>query len=252
VTYHTDVSDDLTIDELARAAGTRSSTVRLYQTRGLLPPPEIRGRVGFYSAAHLARLRAIERLQREGYSLAAIRSLMDSFAQGGSLAGIVDPDQELASFGQPAELSQADFAAMFPDGQVDPAVVRRANKLGLLGIDPETGMVRAPSRAFVEIGRALAAYRVPPARSIDEFEHLVGDARRIARRFHGLFAEFVAAAVPEGPKRREAAARFRTFAAQAVQELVAQAIADLAEDGGKTGTGATKKASTRKTGPRPR
>ena len=41
VTYDAGVSDDLTIDELARRAGTRTSTVRLYQTKGLLPPPEI-------------------------------------------------------------------------------------------------------------------------------------------------------------------------------------------------------------------
>jgi DNA-binding transcriptional MerR regulator len=60
------MADDLTIDELARRAGTRTTTVRLYQTKGLLPPPEIRGRLGYYNAAHLARLRVIDRLQKRG------------------------------------------------------------------------------------------------------------------------------------------------------------------------------------------
>lgn len=38
----------LTIDEIARDAGVPSSTIRLYQNKGLLPPPERRGRVGYY------------------------------------------------------------------------------------------------------------------------------------------------------------------------------------------------------------
>ena len=43
--------DRFTIDELARAAGTKVSTIRLYQQRGLLPPPAIEGRVGYYDDA---------------------------------------------------------------------------------------------------------------------------------------------------------------------------------------------------------
>jgi DNA-binding transcriptional MerR regulator len=84
------VSSDLTIDELAREAGTRTSTVRMYQTRGLLPPPEIRGRVGYYSAAHLARLQVIDRLQARGYSLAAIKELLENWSRGATLSAIID------------------------------------------------------------------------------------------------------------------------------------------------------------------
>src|SRR2546425_123594 len=69
--YDGQVAERLTIDELAHRAQTKTSTVRLYQTKGLLPPPEIQGRIGYYSAAHIARLRVIERLQQRGYSLAA-------------------------------------------------------------------------------------------------------------------------------------------------------------------------------------
>lgn len=223
------MSDDLTIDELARRAGTRSSTVRMYQTKGLLPPPEIRGRVGYYSDAHLARLRVIERLQGRGFSLAAIGSLLENWSQGASLSAVLDPHQELARFGEPTMLSQADFASLFPDGTIDEAVLRRATKLKLLAVDAETGMIRVPSRAFVEIGLELAAYRVPPARSIREFEHLAADARRIATRFVALFTEYV---VGDGPHDEEAlmaaTARFRTLATHAVQELVDQALTDLA------------------------
>src|SRR5207248_10687665 len=66
----------MTIDELARAAGTTTRNVRAYQTRGLLPSPRIVGRVGHYGAGHLARLRLIAKLQDQGFSLAAIDRLM--------------------------------------------------------------------------------------------------------------------------------------------------------------------------------
>jgi DNA-binding transcriptional MerR regulator len=95
------------IDELAREAGTRTSTVRLYQTRGLLPPPEIRGRVGYYGPAHLARLRVIERLQARGYSLAAIKELLENWAQGATLAAVLDPHDELGGELTPGRLRGA-------------------------------------------------------------------------------------------------------------------------------------------------
>lgn len=217
------MSDEFTVDELARRAHTRTSTVRLYQTRGLLPPPEIRGRVGYYSTAHLARLRVIDRLQGRGYSLAAIKELLENWARGMSLATIIDPDRELAGFGEPAELSMADFAALFPDGHVDPAVVARASSLGLLTIDEERGIIHAPSRAFVEIGLQLAMSGVPAHRAIAEFEHLAADTRAIAQRFMALFAEYVD---PSTTDRKAAVARYHRMAATAVQELLAQALRD--------------------------
>src|SRR5207253_10195622 len=65
----------LTIDELARAAGTTVRNVRVYQDRGLLPPPERRGRLGLYGPDHLRRLRLVLRMLGRGYPLAALREL---------------------------------------------------------------------------------------------------------------------------------------------------------------------------------
>ncbi len=66
----------LTVDELARAAGTTTRQVRALQTRGLLPHPDLVGRTGYYGVEHLDRLRAIQRLQADGFSLAALTTLM--------------------------------------------------------------------------------------------------------------------------------------------------------------------------------
>ena len=76
--------DELSVDELARRAGLPTRTIREYQTIGLLPSPERRGRVGIYRIAHLQRLQLIARLQDRGYSLAGIRdlSMMESAPEG--------------------------------------------------------------------------------------------------------------------------------------------------------------------------
>jgi DNA-binding transcriptional MerR regulator len=215
--------EQFTIEELAQRAGTRASTVRLYQSRGLLPPPTIRGRVGYYSTAHLARLRVIHRLQGRGFSLAAIQDLLENWARGASLADALDVEPELGRFGEPVELAQADFAALFPDGHVDPAVLQRAIKLGLVAVDADRGVVRAPSRAFLEIGRELAARQVPPARAIEEFERLATSAREIAERFVALFDEYAAAQTEPLDAVTE---RLRNLAGVAVQELVSQALTE--------------------------
>ena len=62
----------LTIDELAAAAGTTVRTVRFYATRGLLPAPIRRGRVGYYGPVHRRRLNLVRELQEHGYALAGI------------------------------------------------------------------------------------------------------------------------------------------------------------------------------------
>ena len=46
--------------------------MRFYTTRGLVPPPIRRGRSGYYSADHLARLELVRELQAHGFTLAAI------------------------------------------------------------------------------------------------------------------------------------------------------------------------------------
>ncbi len=65
-----------TIGELAAAAGMTVRNVRNHQSRGLLPPPELEARTGYYGAAHLERLRLIGALQAEGLNLAAIGWLL--------------------------------------------------------------------------------------------------------------------------------------------------------------------------------
>jgi DNA-binding transcriptional MerR regulator len=75
VTDATDLA--LTIDELARRTGMTVRNIRAHQSRGLLPPPEVRGRKGFYGPEHVTRIELIRELQDEGFNLAAIQRLVE-------------------------------------------------------------------------------------------------------------------------------------------------------------------------------
>jgi DNA-binding transcriptional MerR regulator len=73
---------EYTIDELAAAAKLPSRTIRFYQSRGALMPPEIRGRVAYYGQAHIERLKLIAQLQDRGLRIDAIRDLLSSIDRG--------------------------------------------------------------------------------------------------------------------------------------------------------------------------
>ena len=69
---------DLTIDELAQRTGMTVRNIRAHQSRGLLPPPDVRGRTGYYGPNHLARIELIREMQGQGFNLQAIRRLVDA------------------------------------------------------------------------------------------------------------------------------------------------------------------------------
>jgi len=83
---HDVTREGMTVTELAEAVGMTPRNIRAYQSKGLLFPPTIHGRVAVYSGAHVARLELIASLQREGFTLAAIKRLVEST---GSYAAIV-------------------------------------------------------------------------------------------------------------------------------------------------------------------
>lgn len=226
---------ELTIEDLAQRAAIKTSTIRLYQSRGLLAPPQVSGRVGYYSAAHLARLRVIARLQERGYSLSAIKEMLDGWSQGSSLSDLLGLEQELSGGAtEPVELTSEDFATLFPGGEVDLDSVQRAVDLGLVAFDEETGAVRVPNRVFLAIGRELGRRGVPASASIDEYEQLAADTRRIADRFVALFERYVVGADGVDPagvgELTTQIKQFRELAAVAVQDLMTTALDEAAAE----------------------
>jgi DNA-binding transcriptional MerR regulator len=69
-------SPELRVEELAGRADVSVDTIRFYQKRRLLPPPQRRGRIAWYGPEHVERLAHIKDLQRRGFSLAVIRRIV--------------------------------------------------------------------------------------------------------------------------------------------------------------------------------
>ena len=70
------MAERLTIVELAARTGISVRTIRFYAGMDLIPPPEVRGRLGIYDECHVARLELVRDLQGLGFTLAAIEGYL--------------------------------------------------------------------------------------------------------------------------------------------------------------------------------
>src|ERR687883_184943 len=125
--------EGMTVDQLAQRAGTTTRNVRNYQTQGLLPPPTLVGRTGYYDEGHLGRLRLIAQLQQQGFSLAGIAELLKAWEQGRSLADLLGFEEALTApwtTEEPEVLTLEDLVEMFPEAAEDPSLGIRAIELG--------------------------------------------------------------------------------------------------------------------------
>ena len=227
-----DGSRGMTIDELARQSGVTSRNIRAYQTRGLLPPPRVEGRVGYYDENHLERLRYVGSLQDRGFSLAAIQCLLEAWDEGRGLQDVLGFEEALTApwtDEKPERFPLDRLIAMFPDVGEDPSLLQRTVDLGLLA--PDGDEFEAPSPKLIRVGAELVAAGIPLPAILDEYERLKADAARIAFRFVTLFEAnvwepFVEAGLP--PERlaevTESLQRARPMAALAMEATLAHAM----------------------------
>jgi DNA-binding transcriptional MerR regulator len=187
-----DASRGMTIDELAQQSGVTSRNIRAYQTRGLLPPPRVEGRVGYYDQSHLERLRYVGSLQERGFSLASIQCLLEAWDEGRDLQDVLGFEEALTapwSDEKPERFALDRLLEMFPEVAEDPSLLERAVDLGLLG--PDGDAFEAPSPKLLQVGAELVAAGIPLRAALDEYERLKADAARIATRFVALFEDNV-------------------------------------------------------------
>ena len=72
--------NEMTIDQLARLVGMTVRNVRAYTSRGLVPPPRLVGRTGYYGEEHADRLRLVRDLVNRGYTLGAVEKALSENA----------------------------------------------------------------------------------------------------------------------------------------------------------------------------
>lgn len=187
-----DDDGQMTIEELASQAATATTTVRMYQSKGLLPPPERRGRIGYYGQGHLARLRLIAELQEQGFSLASIKRLTEAWESGRGLDDVLGLETQVAATWAPetpVRLQLAQFKKLFAGQLVTPAIIQRAIRMRLIGFDGLAVTVNSPK--LLQIGLDLVRTGMPVTELMDELEVLQAAADSIADRFTAVFERYM-------------------------------------------------------------
>ena len=226
----------MTIDELARRTGMTVRNIRAHQSRGLVPPPEVRGRTGYYGEEHLARIELIKELQGDGFNLEAIRRLLEG--AGGSSSEVLNFSRALrAPFeDEEPEILDAEEMAERWGSPTDPALLARAEKLGMMRALGE-GRYEILSPRLQRAGVELAALGIPAEKSLEIGEKVRRQARGVARVFVEVFLEnvwkpFNRAGRPEEdwPKVREALERLRPLASEALLSIFQQVMSEAVEE----------------------
>jgi len=230
----------MTISELARRTGMTVRNIRAHQTRGLLPPPEVHGRTGYYNEDHVARVELTREMQAEGLNLEAIRRVLES--SGDSTTEIIDFARAVrAPFEEetPEIFEAAELAEIWGAKALAPELLRRGEKLGILRELPD-GKIETISPRLQRAGGALVELGVSPEAALDIAAKLRRQADATARAFVDLFVKeiwrpFADAGRPEQDwsKVREALERMRPLASDAVLAMFQIAMGEATEKAGE-------------------
>jgi DNA-binding transcriptional MerR regulator len=230
-----DATGGMTIDELARRTDLTVRNIRSYQSRGLVPPPELRGRTGIYGEEHVARIGLIRELQAEGFNLEGIRRLIEG--AGGETeevlrftAAVREPFERE----EPREVDLDELAEAWGD-RADPRILRRALDLGLLR---ELGEGRYEERSprLSRAGLELTRLGVETETGLDVIATARRHADGVAEAYVQLFLNeiwkpFVDAGRPQErwPEVREALERLRPLAAEVLLAVFGLAMTEATE-----------------------
>jgi len=171
------------VEDLAEETGVSVDTIRFYQKRRLLTPPEREGRLAWYSEDHRARLMRIRELQARGLSLALIERLLDGDADARLAAAV-------AGRGTAIALTATEIATRTG---VPEAVIEVLADAGLLA-PTGTGTDRRYQAADAELiatGRQLLDVGLPIDELLDLARHYHEVTTGIAERAVELFATHV-------------------------------------------------------------
>lgn len=226
----------MSIEALAQAAGMTVRNVRNYQTKGLLPPPKLEGRKGFYLEEHLARLQLIREMQLSGFNLAAIKALLDRVPEGaGSEALRLERSLLSPWIEEESEVvSASDLAERF--GTPDPDLLERAERAGILRV-LQDGNVELTSPTLVRAGEQVMELGVPLEEVVEVTEEMVAASDRVAAVFTELFLKNIwRPFVDEGrpaerwPEIRAALERLRPIASDALLATFKVRMAQAVEE----------------------
>jgi DNA-binding transcriptional MerR regulator len=178
---------NLTVEQLAYETGMSVRNIRNHQSRGLLPPPEVRSRVGYYGSEHVARLRLIQEMQAEGFKLSAISRLIGEHGTDADrFVGLRQAVTAPFATEAPEVYAREELVEKF--GADDDKLLEKAQKLGLL-VDLGEERFEAPSPALLRAAEEVLGMGIELPAALAVIEKLERNAQSSARTFVNLFVD---------------------------------------------------------------
>lgn len=175
----------LTLEQLTERVQMSVRNVRFYTTKGLVPPPLRRGRSGYYTADHVARLELVAELQGHGFTLAAIERYLAQIPVDASPEDIALHRTMLAPW-------MADAWDEVPRAELERIAGRELSAtdletLSALGVLRVTGRRLHISRSQLGVGLGLLDLGYPVEAAHAAAEVYAAHGRAIAEELYELF-----------------------------------------------------------------
>jgi DNA-binding transcriptional MerR regulator len=236
-TERSDTENNLTIEQLAAQTGMSVRNIRAHQARGLLAPPEVRMRVGYYGPEHVAQLQQIRELQDEGFNLNGIKRLLED--QEGTAERLLQFKRTLApprSEEAPQRLTLGQLSRRFAVDPIEgPEILARALRLGIL-TQTDDGRYEVSTPSLLELGDEVVSHGISLDAALSVLEDIERHSDSVSRSFVKLFlAEvwkpFAQADMPpeRWPEIEAAVQRLRPIAAEAVMAIFQSRLSNQIE-----------------------
>jgi DNA-binding transcriptional MerR regulator len=179
----------LTVEQLAYETGMSVRNIRNHQSRGLLPPPTVRARTGYYGAEHVERLRLIQQMQAEGFKLSAIKRLIGD--QGSTAERFIGLRRAVtAPFDTeaPEIITLAELEERFGPAEANAKPLLKAQRLGLL-VNLGDGTFEVPSPQLLRAAEEVVSRGVPLGAALQAIERVKRHTEATAKTFVRLFLD---------------------------------------------------------------
>lgn len=175
------------INDLAEASGVSVRNIRVYQDRGLLPPPTIRGRTGWYSDDHLVRLTLISRMLERGYTFATISELLHAAHYGMKVEHVLRGTPTRSRFRNFKRAATITFNELRKSLNASEKSIALSQKLGLLVKDGAHYAIKNPE--VLEGAEVLVKSGIDIDVLLDRFVRVQGDLEDAARSFVSIITD---------------------------------------------------------------
>lgn len=219
--------NQLTIEQLSAQSGMSVRNIRAHQARGLLDPPEVRARVGYYGPEHLAQLRLIRDLQEDGFNLSGIKRLLDdSPGMAERLRQFGEALSAAARHEEGETITLEELGRRFRvSAKEAPEILATSERLGVL-VPAGEGRYRVPSPSLLAIAEGVAGRGVSVRTALEVLEDIDRHIDLVSRSFveaflHEVWKPFAMADMPaeRWPEIEHAVQRLEPLASEAVMAI---------------------------------